>query len=240
MARKRKNKWEPSFRETLQSRREKDDAMYIARSKARVDGIKKALNGQVKKDRFKKILREFGDPEIRDSVELVRHKERIAFLEKVLDENRKWRADKGHPLQLKVNVEDLKAKIQEMKRYIELRSRSGSGPVQLPSDTRSRSGLRGLKHDQELIIYDRAVEKIRKVHGSIIDRLCTNVIDGLPIERARDRLESLGVTKYITDALNEYLVEKKLRLNREELQRIKMTLLHPNRVAAFLERLLVV
>jgi len=237
MARKNKNKWEPSFGESLRAKKDKEDAAYIARNKARTDGIKRALNGQVRKDEYNKIIREFDDPEIRAEIKLVRHKERIIFLEKVLNENRQWREIKNQPLQLKLNPEKLKAKIQEMKNFVAETSKGGSVSTKR-SVTKPAGGSVELTREQEAAIYDRAQEKIQLAHSGIIERLARNVGNGLPIERALDRLMRLGVSKLVSDSLLELIAEGELDLVGDARHLVKLKLLHPDRVNTLLDTII--
>ena len=60
-------------------KKEKEDAAYLERVQARVEGVKRSLDGQRKKDLYKKVMREWADPDKRDSTNIETHKERIHF-----------------------------------------------------------------------------------------------------------------------------------------------------------------
>jgi hypothetical protein len=239
---------EMEFAQSLLAKKEKDDAEYLAKVQARTDGIKRTLSAQHRKDQYDKIMREFDDPDMRVSTTVNKHRERIEFLENVLNENRQWRANQSEPLQLKPNLVMLQAKINEMKQYVADRvagkaenglSRSvvkNAGKVE--SKINPDEKLRKLTSEQILSVYELAMRRIESTYGGLIERLAKNVREGLPIERARERLEALGVSKYAVEALNKIDEEQGLGMSDEEKRSVKMYLLQPGRMGKVLEKLI--
>ncbi|MCK4792512.1 MAG: hypothetical protein KAV87_52770 [Desulfobacteraceae bacterium] len=241
MVRKRKNQWESPFNESLQSRKEREDAEYLARNKARTDGVRKTLTEQRRKDDFNKIIREFNDLELRAQVRIGIHKERIQFLEKVLIDNRQWTGGKDNPLLLKPNLPVLQAKIREMKEYVAKRAKTGNAGVTAPTASSANEPVakpRRLTPKQISAVYTRAEKKIELAYSGIIGRLATNVREGLPIERARERLMALGVSKYVADAFNEIVTKSGYQFSESEKKALKQMLLHPNRLGSLLDSLI--
>ncbi len=238
MVRKRKNQWESPFNESLQSRKEREDAEYLARNKARTDGVRKTLTEQRRKDDFNKIMREFNDPKIRAQIRIGIHKERIQFLEKVLIDNRQWTGGKDDPLLLKPNLPELQAKITEMSEYVAKRSRTGSPDLTVPTaKPDNRPGAKSPKFTPKQLsdVYGRAQEKIQLAYSGILGRLAKNVRNGLPIERARERLMALGVSKYVADAFNEIVTKSGYQFSEPEKKAMKQMLLHPGRLGRLLD-----
>lgn len=234
MAKKSKNRWEPSFNETLKQKKEKEDAEYLARVQARTDGIKRTLTGQHRKDQYNRIIREFDDPEKRAEIQVIRHKERIEFLENVLRENQQWRERQDEPLQLKPDLVALQAKIIEMKEYVAGRFKSGvaaaAGPVEKPVAKPPE-----FTPEQISAVYGMAQERILLAYGGILGRLARNVRKGLPVERARERLMALGISKHVVDAFNEVATGYGYRFSENEKKSLKLFLLHPDRLGVFLD-----
>lgn len=238
MTPKPKNKrWKPSFTESLQQKKAKEDAEYLARTQARTAGIKRRLTDQRRKDQYDKIMREFDEPEMRCEIAIVRHKERIKFLEEVLRENMNWRERQDEPLQLKPNILELQARILEMKDYVAERIKSGdkSGARQVEKPAARPSEL---TPEQISAIYDRARENIQLAFGGILELLARNVRNGLPIERARERLITLGASKHVVDAFNEVVIATGDRFSEGEKNILKLFLLHPDRLGPLLESII--
>ena len=231
----KKHKWDSGFRETLGERKAKEDAEYLARVQARADAIKRALDGQVKKDRYKKVMREWADLAKRDSITTETHKERIQFLEKVLKENLEWRAGTKGPLQLKLNLIELQAKIGEMREYVAARVKGGRIPSKPRAAALSARKTRELTSEQVIELYERAKSKILRTHGRTVERLSKNVHDGLPIERARERLLAQGVTIQVVDTFNEVVKERNLVFSEGDKNAIKLFLLNPERLGSFID-----
>lgn len=233
---KKKSIYDSSFGESLQSKREKEDAFDRARAEKRKQGIKKTLSEQRRKDMYKKILKDFNNPSTRASTKLLRHKENIEFLESVLNDNRKWKGANSGPSHLKPNLVKLKEIIREMKLYIE------KLPL-IPKSELAKSDKNSLNDNQLLTpiqvseIYSRASGKILKEYGSMLKRLSRNIRDGLPIESARDRLMSLGVAKHVTLAFDEVVLNSNLDLTSAEKDSFIKKLHNRKRISALLDDL---
>jgi len=239
MAAKKKHSWDSEFKDTLSSRKAKEEAQYLATIKARTDGVKRTWNGQLKKDQYNKVMREYDDSAKRDCLTVDTHKERIQFLENVLNENRQWCPGTSEPLQLKPNPVELQAKIDEMRRYVEARAKSGGTHPKPRSAARPVSKSRELTREQVGEIYERAKIKILQKHGRTVERLTKNVLEGLPVARARERLLAQGVMVQVVDAFYEIAIERGLAFSEDEKNAIKLFLLNPERLGSFIDMMIV-
>jgi hypothetical protein len=232
-----RNRWDPSFDESLRQKKEKDEAEFLAWTQARTEGVKRTMAGQHRKDQYDRIMREFDDPEKREEIKVDGHKRRIAFLEQVLKENKQWRERFDEPLQLKPNIVDLQTKINEMNDYVNKVSKgSKDSPArQVKKKPVPISKPPELTSEQVAEIYERAQESIQLAFSGVLSRLAKNVRMGLPIERARERLITLGVSKHVVDALNEVSNESALALSGNEKKALKLVLLHPDQLGSFLD-----
>ena len=136
-----------------------------------------------------------------------------------------------------------------MREYVAARQKAGGKPPKRTAPIKGREAAtvkpvdpvpsvqkaRELTKEQATEVYESAKSKILLAHGGTVERLTRNCRDGLPVERARERLLAQGITNQVVDAFNEIVKEKGLVFSEPEKDAIKLFLLNPERLGMFID-----